>query len=84
MAHNAGSALYAEYVHGGGTVVLTGDQRSFSWDQMQDFAEISAGSDDGRSWVKTLSHATGSFDWVDNDAATFGTIVYDGVWVIED
>lgn len=45
MAGQPGSALYATWVHAGGTLVLTGDQRTFTYTPTVDYIEDTAGAD---------------------------------------
>lgn len=79
MGHAAGSALYAHFIHAGGTVVLTGDQRSMSWDDTQSFADTTAGSDAATSQVTTTYSVTGSFDFLDNgESEAYASIMFPG------
>jgi hypothetical protein len=51
MANYAGSALYMEWIHSGGTVVLSGDFRTFSSSPSVDLYETSAGADTHKSYL---------------------------------
>lgn len=80
MPHAAGSALYVRFIHSGGTVTVTGDQRAVSWDDTQSFADVTAGTDAATSQVLTTYSVTGSLDFVDNGtgAATLKQALYPG------
>jgi len=71
MAHFSGSALYVTYRG----VVITGDQRNFSFGETVEDADVSAGADYGRSFITTLSTVEGALELVDNGIA--GSAIYE-------
>lgn len=79
MAHASGSALYMRFIHSGGTVVASGNQRAVSWDDSLDLAETTAGADSDKSYIPTLRDGTGSIDLVDDGTA--GSALYQAFYV---
>ncbi len=65
MAHYTGKNLYLSF---GGTV-LSGDQRTVSWDYTVDTVDVSAGADSDRDYLATLKDATISATFLDNSTA---------------
>lgn len=62
MAHYVGRNLYVTY---GGTVI-SGDQRTLSWDYSTDNADTTAGADTDKSYIATIKDVTISMTILDN------------------
>ena len=60
----SGSALYAEWVYSGGTVVLSGQQRSLSLSPSVDLLDGTAGSDADKEYLAGVKDATVSYSGV--------------------
>lgn len=58
MAEYAGSALYMQWIYSGGTVVLSGDFRTFSSQPSVDLYEATAGADTHKSFLPGVKNAT--------------------------
>lgn len=50
----AGSALYAEWIYSGGTIVLDTDSRSFTYTPTIDFIDATAGGDTSRKRINSF------------------------------
>lgn len=50
----SGSAVFAQWIHAGGTVTLTGNQRSVSLTPTGDMIDTSAGSDEWRTRLPSI------------------------------
>lgn len=57
-----GPNLYVEFVHSGGTVNLTGDQRSLSTTREQELVDATAGADGARVNKATLKNFAASLE----------------------
>ncbi|MFA6271304.1 MAG: hypothetical protein WC657_08955 [Candidatus Paceibacterota bacterium] len=60
MANNefAGSALYAHWIHPGGTVVLSAENRNFTYSENIETIDATAGSDATRRKIASFKNAT--------------------------
>ena len=70
MANYAGSALYMEWIHPGGTVVLSGDFRTFSSSPNVDLYEASAGADTHKSYLPGIKDNTIQIGLVEQASGT--------------
>lgn len=70
MTEFVGSALYATWIYSGGTVVLTGDQRTFTFTPSIDFIDATAGADAARVRLAYLKDYAIAFSGLANDAGT--------------
>lgn len=61
MPEFSGSALVMQWIYSGGTVALSGDQRSVNLSPSVDFAETQAGADPRKKRIVTLKDA--SLSW---------------------
>ena len=61
MAEFSGSALYGDWVWSGGTVVLSGNQRSCNVSPTIDFIDTTAGSDPRKTRITGVRDATASW-----------------------
>lgn len=77
MAHLSGSALVIQWITTG-TVTLSGDQRTMTWNENMNIADSTAGSDTADSHVRTFRSIDGSFGLVDNGAA--GSALYAAIY----
>lgn len=68
MAHLTGSIWYGTWIWSGGTVTLSGDQRSFNDNRTIDLAESTAGSDTDKSFLPTVKDGTMDFEYVEDNA----------------
>lgn len=55
MAEFSGSALYMDWIYSGGTVVLSGNQRSANLSPSIDFIDTTAGSDARRTRLASIA-----------------------------
>lgn len=69
MAKYTGSALYANFIYSGGTVALTGTQRTLSYEATIDTVDVTSGADTEKSYLTTLGDATMSMTILDNASA---------------
>lgn len=69
MPHYTGKNVYATY---GGTLI-TGDQRSLSWDYSADSVDTTAGADNDKSSITTVKGVTISMTILDNSTAGSAT-----------
>ena len=62
MANNefAGSALYAQWIWSGGTIVLSTENRNFSYNENIETIDATAGSDTTRRKIASFKNATAS------------------------
>ena len=70
MAEYSGSALYFGWIYSGGTVVLSGDQRSVGFTPSVEFADTTAGSDARKGRLVTVKDAAVSYAGVAQSAGT--------------
>jgi len=72
MANNefAGSALYAHWIWSGGTIVLSTENRNFSFNETLETIDATAGSDATRRKIASFKNATASMTYT---AQTDGT-----------
>lgn len=61
MADYTGQGLYAAWIYSGGTVVLSGDYKSFSDNPSVGLADSTAGADTDRTYIPTVRDATIDF-----------------------
>lgn len=76
MTEYAGSALYLEWIHSGGTTVLSGDFRTFTSSPSVDLYEASAGADPYKSYLPGIKDATMQVGLV---AQVDGTALFDAL-----
>lgn len=76
MPEYSGSALVFQWIYSGGTVTLSGDQRSVSITPSIDFADTTAGSDPRRKRLATIADTNFSFAGL---AQTGGTALEDAL-----
>lgn len=72
-----GADLYVEWVHSGGTVNLTGDQRTLSVTRNMETADVTAGADGARAYKATIKNFSASLDVMYTGtagSATFGVL----------
>ena len=68
-----GKDLYAEFICAAGTIQLTGDQRTLSVSRDVDTVDITAGSEDDKSYLATLKDGTAEIEILDQaDVAATG------------
>ena len=62
MADNefAGSALYATWIHSGGTVVLSTESRNFNYAEAGETIDVTAGADSTRRKIASFKSVTAS------------------------
>lgn len=70
MTAYAGSALSVQWISTGGTTVLTGDFRTFTYTPTTDFIDATAGSDTFRQRIPSFSDATAKFTAVQQAGGT--------------
>lgn len=65
MADNefAGSALYAQWIYSGGTVVLSTENRNFAYQEVMETIDATAGSDATRRKLASFKSATASMSY---------------------
>lgn len=73
MAKFSGSALYATWVYSGGTVTLSGNQRSFDFNPDIDLIDVTAGADAGKARIPAVADHSSSFSFIP-DQSTFITV----------
>ena len=66
----AGSALYAQWIHSGGTLVLSTESRNFNYNENIETIDATAGSDATRRKIASFKNATASMSYT---AQTDGT-----------
>jgi hypothetical protein len=73
----SGSSLYVEWIHSGGTLVLTGEQRTFSYKPGVKLLDQTAGSDVADSFIKGTKNGNASIELVQQagGSATFNALV---------
>ena len=88
MANNefAGSALYAQWIHPGGTVVLSTENRNFSYNENIETIDATAGSDATRRKLASFKNITASMSYTAQSdgtatisalaAGTRGTLIF--------
>lgn len=76
MPEYTGSAVVASWVWSGGTVTLSGDQRTFSITPSIDFADSTAGADPRRKRIPTIADVSASYSGL---AQTGGTALEDAL-----
>ena len=76
MAEFSGSALYINWVYSGGTVVLTGNQRTASFTPSIDFIDTTAGSDPRKTRIPSIADTNASVSML---AQTGGTALEDAL-----
>lgn len=70
MAEFTGTNLVVSWIWSGGTVSLSGDYRTVSWNPTIAYADISAGSDTHVGRLTALKDATAAVTLVDSSAGT--------------
>lgn len=82
MANNefAGSALYAHWIWSGGTIVLSTENRNFSFNETLETIDATAGSDATRRKIASFKNATASMTYTaQNDGTALLTALAAGV-----
>lgn len=77
--------MVVQWIYSGGTLDLSGDERSVAWSPSVEFVDATAGADTTRKRLKTFKDATASVAWVDQtngqgtatamDAGVSGTLI---------
>ena len=72
MANNefAGSALYAHWIWSGGTIVLSTENRNFSFNETLETIDATAGSDATRRKIASFKNATASMTYTAQNDGT--------------
>lgn len=70
MPSYAGSSLYLEWIHSGGTTLLNTDYRTFTYTPTIDFYDGTAGADTARERISGLKDGSMSFAGVQQAAGT--------------
>jgi len=72
----AGSALYAQWIHTGGTLVLSTESRNFSYNESIETIDATAGSDATRRKLASFKNATASLSYTaqSDGTATIGAL----------
>jgi len=65
MANNefAGSALYLEWIHSGGTLVLSTESRNFTYSESGETIDVTAGSDATRRKISSFKSSTAALNY---------------------
>jgi hypothetical protein len=76
MAAYSGSALNIQWLYGSGTTVLTGDQKTFSYNPSIDLLDQSAGNDSAKSYITALKDGRCAFNgFLQSGSSAGGTIM---------
>lgn len=68
-----GKDLYVEFVYSGGTITLSGDQRTLTVDREVDLVDVSASSEADKSYLATLKDGSAEVEILDQaDTASTG------------
>ena len=70
MSEYSGSALYAQWVYSGGTVTVSGQHKTFSWNPSKNLIDATAGSDQAQHQIVGVENATASLSWVAQSGGT--------------
>ncbi len=70
MTAYAGSSLYTQWIHPGGTTVLSGDFRTFTLTPTINLYDETAGADSHAQYIPGLKNATCSFSCVQQASGT--------------